>query len=54
MLCFTNAAVHVNPDYRVIFPPAIEYGVQHGKHEFVLGRSHMRSTPAWITEPGWT
>jgi tetratricopeptide (TPR) repeat protein len=35
MLCFTNAAVHVNPDYRVIFPPAIEYGVQHGKHEFV-------------------
>ena len=35
MLCFTNAAVHVNPEYRVIYPPAIEYGVQHGKHEFI-------------------
>ena len=35
MLCFTNAAVHVNPEYRVIYPPAIEYGVQHGKREFI-------------------
>ena len=35
MLCFTNAAVHVNPQYRVIYPPAVEYGVQHAKHEFI-------------------
>ena len=35
MLCFTNAAVHVNPQYRVIYPPAVEHGVQHAKHEFI-------------------
>jgi hypothetical protein len=35
MLCFTNAAVHVNPQYRVIYPPAVEYGVQHAKQEFI-------------------
>ena len=25
MLCFANAAVHVNNDYQVIFPPSTQY-----------------------------
>jgi len=35
MLYFTNAAVHVNPGYQVIFPPSAEWGTQHAKCEFV-------------------
>ena len=35
MLYFANIAVHANPDYQVIFPPATEYGTQHSKVEFV-------------------
>ena len=35
MLYFTNAAVHVNPGYQVIFPPDVQYGSQHAKCEFI-------------------
>ncbi|MGE5608882.1 MAG: DUF5107 domain-containing protein [Bacillota bacterium] len=35
LLYFANIAVHANPDYQVIFPPATEFGTQHGKSEFV-------------------
>ncbi len=35
MLYFTNASVHVNPSYQVIFPPDVEFGTQHAKCEFV-------------------
>jgi len=35
MLYFTNAAVHVNDDYRVIFPPSVDVGTQHAKCEFI-------------------
>jgi hypothetical protein len=34
MLCFANAAVHVNDDYQVIFPPRTRWVTFHGKHEF--------------------
>jgi tetratricopeptide (TPR) repeat protein len=35
ILYFTNAAVHVNPGYQVIFPPDVEFGTQHAKCEFI-------------------
>lgn len=35
MLYFANVAVHVNPDYQVIFPPGTQFGTQHAKREFV-------------------
>jgi tetratricopeptide (TPR) repeat protein len=35
MLYFANVAVHVNPQYQVIFPPGTEFGTQHAKREFV-------------------
>ena len=35
MLCFANAAVPVNADYQVIFPPGTQFGVQHAKRELV-------------------
>ncbi len=34
MLCFANAAVHVNKDYQVIFPPATQHVTYHHKREF--------------------
>jgi tetratricopeptide (TPR) repeat protein len=34
MLCFANAAVHVNKDYQVIFPPGTQYVTHHHKREF--------------------
>ena len=34
MLCFANAAVHVNNDYQVIFPPSTQYVTYHHKREF--------------------
>ena len=34
MLCFANAAVHVNQDYQVIFPPSTQYVTHHHKREF--------------------
>ena len=34
MLCFANAAVHVNKDYQVIFPPSTRYVTHHHKREF--------------------
>lgn len=34
MLCFANAAVHVNQDYQVIFPPGTQYVTHHHKREF--------------------
>ncbi|MCL5270873.1 MAG: DUF5107 domain-containing protein, partial [bacterium] len=34
-LYFTNAAVHVNEHYQVIFPPRTQYGTQHAKSEFI-------------------
>jgi tetratricopeptide (TPR) repeat protein len=34
-LYFSNAAVSVNDDYQVIFPPTTHFGTQHAKHEFV-------------------
>lgn len=33
-LYWANPAVHVNPNYQVIFPPETEYVAQHAKHEF--------------------
>jgi len=33
-LYWANVAVHVNPDYQVIFPPSTEFATYHGKHEF--------------------
>ena len=35
MLYFTNAAVHANPSYQIIFPPSTEWGSQHAKCEFL-------------------
>jgi len=34
MLCFANAAVHVNEDYQVIFPPSTQFVTHHSKREF--------------------
>ena len=34
-LYFANTGVHTNEDYQVIFPPSTEFGVYHGKNEFV-------------------
>jgi tetratricopeptide (TPR) repeat protein len=34
MLCFANAAVHVNDDYQVIFPPSTQFVTHHSKREF--------------------
>jgi tetratricopeptide (TPR) repeat protein len=34
MLCFANAAVHVNDDYQVIFPPSTQYVTYHSKTTF--------------------
>ena len=34
-LYFTNAAVHVNNQYQIIFPPSTQFGTQHAKSEFV-------------------
>src|SRR5258708_24844937 len=34
MLCFANAAVHVNDQYQVIFPPRTQFVTYHGKREF--------------------
>lgn len=34
MLCFANAAVHVNEDYQVVFPPRTKYVTHHSKREF--------------------
>jgi tetratricopeptide (TPR) repeat protein len=34
MLCFANAAVHVNKDYQVIFPPDTQHVTHHHKREF--------------------
>ena len=34
MLCFANAAVHVNNDYQVIFPPSTQHVTYHHKREF--------------------
>jgi tetratricopeptide (TPR) repeat protein len=34
MLCFANAAVHVNENYQVIFPPNTQYVTHHSKREF--------------------
>ncbi|WP_165233986.1 DUF5107 domain-containing protein [Aquisphaera insulae] len=34
MLCFANAAVHVNENYQVIFPPSTQYVTHHHKREF--------------------
>ncbi len=35
MLYFTNAAVHVNDSYQVIFPPSTEWGTHHAKGEYI-------------------
>jgi tetratricopeptide (TPR) repeat protein len=34
-LYFANTGVHTNEDYQVIFPPSTEFGVYHGKNQFV-------------------
>ena len=34
MLAFANAAVHVNDDYQVIFPPSTQFGTFHNKNQF--------------------
>jgi tetratricopeptide (TPR) repeat protein len=34
-LCFANAAVSVNDNYQVIFPPSTQFGTQHAKCEFL-------------------
>ena len=34
ILYFANAAVHVNPDYQVFFPPRTEFATHHGKNQF--------------------
>ena len=33
-LYWANVSVHTNKNYRVIFPPATQYGAQHAKREF--------------------
>ena len=35
MLYWANAAVHVNGNYQVIFPPHTQFGTYHAKYEFV-------------------
>jgi len=34
-LYFANTGVHTNENYQVIFPPSTEFGVYHGKNEYV-------------------
>jgi tetratricopeptide (TPR) repeat protein len=34
ILCWANAAVHVNEDYQVIFPPSTTLAAFHGKNQF--------------------
>ena len=34
-LYFANTGVHTNEDYQVIFPPSTEFGVYHGKSQFI-------------------
>lgn len=34
MLCFANAAIHVNDAYQVIFPPGTQFVTHHAKREF--------------------
>ena len=64
MLYFTNWATHVNPSYRIIFPPSSEWGSQHAKHEFIewpIGRSLYGGTQwkgqdvsLWANHENWT
>ncbi len=34
-LWWANVAVHANPDYQVVFPPATEFATYHAKNQFV-------------------
>jgi len=64
-LYFANTGVHSNEDYQVIFPPSTEFGVYHGKNQFVrwpLSHEEYNSVDYkegvdiswWKNHPEWT
>ncbi|HEX2395150.1 MAG TPA: DUF5107 domain-containing protein, partial [Bacteroidales bacterium] len=64
-LYFANTGVHSNEDYQVIFPPSTEFGVYHGKNEFVrwpfsheeyndVDYSEGVDISWWKNHPEWT
>ena len=64
-LYFANTGVHSNEDYQVIFPPSTEFGVYHGKNQFVrwpISHEEYNSVDYtegidiswWKNHPEWT
>lgn len=52
LLCFANAAVHVNDTYQVIFPPRTQYGTHHHKREFTTWPLAAGRYGGWDFAPG--
>ena len=64
-LYFANTGVHTNENYQVIFPPSTEFGVYHGKNQFIrwpLSHEEYNSVDYtsgvdiswWKNHPEWT
>jgi tetratricopeptide (TPR) repeat protein len=64
-LYFANTGVHSSEDYQVIFPPSTEFGVYHGKNQFVrwpISHEEYNSVDYtegvdiswWKNHPEWT
>jgi len=64
-LYFANTGVHSNVDYQVVFPPSTEFGVYHGKNQFVrwpISHEEYNSVDYsegvdiswWKNHPEWT
>jgi tetratricopeptide (TPR) repeat protein len=64
-LYFANTGVHTNVNYQVIFPPSTEFGVYHGKNQFVswpISHEEYNSVDYtegvdiswWKNHPEWT
>ena len=55
-LYWANAAVHVNEDYQIFFPPSTKYGVYHAKNDFVhwpIGRGQYRNVNYEGVDVSW-
>ena len=46
MLYWANVSVHCNDQYQVIFPPDVQFGADHHKVYFTIGRSEKRTSAA--------
>ena len=56
MLCWANAAVHVNGNYQVIFSPKVRYGTYHAKWEFTtwpVGSGNYHGLDRTGTDLSW-